>query len=59
MGTNLVGETSKWWEDSYITGTDLPVDSGYTAMSAEGFGEKSIFAGQTTSVLKFLHVCDF
>ena len=30
---------------SYITSTDLPVDSGYTAMSAEGFGEKSSFAG--------------
>ena len=30
---------------SYITSTDLPVDGGYTSMTAEGFGEKTTFAG--------------
>ena len=30
---------------SYITSTDLTVDGGYTSMSAEGFGEKTTFAG--------------
>ncbi len=30
---------------SFITGTDLPVDGGYTSMGPEGFGEKSSFAG--------------
>ena len=30
---------------SYITSTDLTVDGGYTSMTAEGFGEKTTFAG--------------
>ena len=28
-----------------ITATDLKVDGGYGAMSAEGLGNKSVFAG--------------
>jgi NAD(P)-dependent dehydrogenase (short-subunit alcohol dehydrogenase family) len=30
---------------SFITGTDLPVDGGYSAMGPEGLGESSSFAG--------------
>lgn len=30
---------------SFVTGTDLKVDGGYTSMGAEGLGEKSVFAG--------------
>jgi len=32
---------------SFVNGADLPVDGGYTAMSAEGFGQTSSFAGCT------------
>jgi len=34
---------------SFITATDLPVDGGYLAMSAEGLGEFSSFAGSKES----------
>ena len=41
---------------SYIKGTDMPVDGGYTTMSPEGFGEKSSFAGSNYySILISLH----
>ena len=30
---------------SFVNATDLKVDGGYGAMSAEGFGEASSFAG--------------
>ena len=30
---------------SFCTGSDLRVDGGYTSMTPEGFGEKSVFAG--------------
>jgi NAD(P)-dependent dehydrogenase (short-subunit alcohol dehydrogenase family) len=32
-------------ETSFITGTDLSVDGGYSAMGSEGLGEASSFAG--------------
>eukprot|EP00013_Stygamoeba_regulata_P001822 CAMPEP_0177642758 /NCGR_PEP_ID=MMETSP0447-20121125/7780_1 /TAXON_ID=0 /ORGANISM="Stygamoeba regulata, Strain BSH-02190019" /LENGTH=258 /DNA_ID=CAMNT_0019144983 /DNA_START=41 /DNA_END=818 /DNA_ORIENTATION=- len=34
---------------SFITASDLPVDGGYLAMSAEGFGDKVKFAGTSSS----------